>query len=106
MTTVNSTATPTTGTTPTSPLADALRAILAEVTPGVRPYSGDSWLPAHLIQAAQAALDCTDTAAQQHAHNALSMAAWHVARGESAQALARLRRAQSHIRAGMEGGAA
>ena len=113
MTTVNTTTTPVSGNkgpAPTLPrittVESALRAILSEVTPGVRPYSGDSWLPAHLIQAAQAALDGTDTAAQQHAHNALSMAAWHCARGEPAQALARLRRAQSHIKASMEGGAA
>ena len=98
------------GSTPTpATLADTLRAILTEVKSGNRPYSGDSYLPDHLIDAAQLALaqhDQQDTAAQQHAHNALSMAAWHCARGESAQALARLRRAKSHIMAGMEGGAA
>ena len=96
MTTVNTPITPTG--TPT--LADTLRAILAEVTPGNRPYSGDSYLPGHLICKAAAALaqhDQQDTAAQQHAHNALSMAAWHCARGEPAQALSRLRRAKSHI---------
>ena len=80
-----------------------LRAILAEVTPGQRPYSGDSYLPHHLIEAAQAALDRNDQAVHQHAHNALSTAAWHVARGEAPQALTRLRRAQSHILASMEG---
>ena len=89
--------------------ADALRLILAEVTPGTRPYSSDSYLPAHLIDAARAALethDQTDPATQQHAFNGLSTAAWHVARGEPAKALARMRRAQSHIKASMEGGAA
>lgn len=40
-----------------STIEAALRAILAEVTPGSRPYSGDSYLPGHLVQAAQAALD-------------------------------------------------
>ena len=90
-------------------LADTLRAILAEVTPGTRPYSGDSYLPDHLIDAARLALathDQADTAAQQHAHNALSTACWHIARGEAPQALARLRRAQSHITTSMEGAAA
>ena len=142
-------------------LADTLRAILAEVTPDTRPYSGDSYLPDHLIDAArlalaqheqqdtasqqqtevaqalealrranamhltgstEAAIDLerkarlilvgllqangVDTASQQHAHNALSTAAWHIARGEAPQALARLRRAQSHIKASMEGAAA
>ncbi|MDP2680312.1 MAG: hypothetical protein Q8O85_16550 [Rhodoferax sp.] len=82
-------------------IAEALRAILAEVTPGQRPYSGDSYLPAHLIEAAQAALAGTDQVACQHAHNALNTAAWHVARGEAPQALSRLRRAQSHIMASM-----
>ena len=87
-------------------LETVLRAILAEVTPGQRPYSGDSYLPSHLIEAAQAALTGTDQAACQHAHNALSTAAWHVARGEAPQALTRLRRAQSHLMASMEGRAA
>ena len=96
MTTVNTPTTPTG--TPT--LADTLRAILAEVASDTRPYSGDSYLPDHIVQAARLALathDQQDTAAQQHAHNALSMAAWHCARGEPAQALSRLRRAKSHI---------
>ena len=79
----------------------ALHAILAEVTPGQRPYSSASYLPEHLVQAAQNALDGTDLAASQHAHNALSTAAWHIARGEAPQALARMRRAQSHIMASM-----
>lgn len=100
MTTVN-TPTPKTGT-----LETILRAILAEVTPGQRPYSSDSYLPDHLIDAAQAALAGTNQAARQHAHNALSTACWHIARGEAPQALSRLRRAQSHIMASMEGGAA
>jgi hypothetical protein len=95
------------GTTPTLPrfttTEAALRAILREVTPGQRPYSGDSYLPDHMVAAAQAALDGTDLEARQHAFNALSTAAWHVARGEAPQALARLRRAQSHIKASMEG---
>jgi len=83
-------------------LETVLRAILAEVTPGQRPYSSDSYLPGHLIEAAQTALAGTDQAACQHAHNALSTAAWHIARGEAPQALARMRRAQSHILASME----
>lgn len=101
MTTSSSSPTPTPGTTEA-----ALRAILVEVTPGQRPYSSDSYLPDHLVKAAQAALDGNSLAASQHAHNALSTAAWHIARGEAPQALARLRRAQSHIMTGMEGGAA
>lgn len=146
---------------PVNSPAEALRLILNEVTPGIRPYSSDSWLPGHLIEAAQAALasqdeaetptppntqvrqaldalrkantlhmtgsneaaielerkarlilsglvetNVADTAAQQHAFNALSVAAWHCARGEPAQALARLRRAQSHIKASMTTGRA
>ena len=90
-----------TGTTTT---ADALRAILAELSPGNRPFSSDSYLPDHLLDQARAALathDQQDTAAQQHAHNALSVAAWHCARNEPAQALVRLRRAKSHIMASM-----
>ena len=94
-------ATPTPGT-----LETILRAILVEVTPGQRPYSTDSYLPDHLVTAAQAALDGGSLAGRQHAYNALSTAAWHIARGEASQALARLRRAQSHILAGMEGVAA
>lgn len=92
-----------TQTTPTpGNIAAALRAILAEVTPGQRPFSGDSYLPDHLIDAARAALSGFDQAAHQHAHNALSTAAWHIARGDGPRALSRLRRAQSHILAGME----
>jgi len=84
----------------------ALRAILSEVTPGQQPYSADSYLPAHLVQAAQSALDSASMEATQHAHNGLMMAAWHIARGEPAKALARLRRVQSHIRHSMEGATA
>lgn len=92
----------TTTTPQTGTLETILRAILAEVTPGQRPYSGDSYLPRHLIESAQAALAGTNQAARQHAFNALSTAAWHIARGEAPQALSRLRRAQSHIMASME----
>jgi len=88
--------TPTTGTT-----TDALRQILTEVTPGTRPYSSDSYLPDHLVQAAQTALTLHDSEASQHAFNALSTAAWHCARGEPGKALSRMRRAQSHISASM-----
>ena len=92
------------GSTPTTSLAETLRAILAELTPGVRPYSGDSYLPDHLVDAARLALahhDEQDLAAHQHAHNALATAAWHIARGEAPQALARMRRAQNHVTASM-----
>lgn len=89
----------TTGTVPTTEAA--LRAILLEVKPGQRPYSTDSNLPAQLVQSAQTALDDVNLEAQQHAHNGLMTAAWHIARGEPAKALARLRRAQSHITASM-----
>lgn len=98
-----------TGTSAKNPTIEAaLRAILSEVQPGQRPYSSDSYLPAHLIEQAQAALDRVndvDLATSQHAFNALSVASWHCARGEMPQALARLRRAQAHIRSAMEGGA-
>ena len=87
----------------TSAIEAALRAILSEVTPGYRPFfSSDSYLPAHLADAARAALAGNSTEAHQQAHNALSTAAWHIARGEAPQALARLRRARSHIMASME----
>ncbi len=88
---------------PGNTTTDALRQILTEVTPGQRPYSTDSYLPDHLVQAAQTALAQHDSEASQHAHNALSTAAWHCARGEPAKALTRLRRAQSHIAASMGG---
>ena len=78
MTTVNTTATLLRFNT----IEAALRALLAEVTPGIRPHSNDSYLPDHLIEAAQAALDGIDVKVKQRAHNALSMADWHVARGE------------------------
>lgn len=80
----------------------ALLGILLEVTPGSRPFSTDSSLPAHLVDTARAALASDSPAAHQHAHNALSTAAWHIARGEAPQVLARLRRARSHIMASME----
>jgi hypothetical protein len=90
-------------TTPTQgSIESALRAILDEVTPYQRPYSGDSYLPSHLIEAARDALSGIDQAAHQHAHNALSTACWHIARGEAPQALSRLRRAKNHIMASME----
>lgn len=99
MTTVNATTTPKPGN-----LEAALRAILSEVTPGQRPYSSDSYLPDHLVTAARLALALHDSAASQHAFNALSTAAWHCSRGEPGQALSRMRRAQSHLAASMEMG--
>lgn len=84
-------------------LEAVLRAILTEVTPGTRPYSSDSWLPDHLVEAAEKAIAQHQSEASQHAHNALSTAAWHISRGEAPQALSRLRRAQSHILASMQG---
>lgn len=83
-------------------LETVLRAILAEVTPGHRPYSSDSYLPDHLVVLARTALTQHDSEATQHAYNALSTAAWHCARGEPGKAMARMRRAQSHIAASME----
>ena len=59
-------------------------------------------LPAHLMHTAQAALDGDNAGAHQAAFNALSTALWHVARGELPMALARMRRARSHIMAFME----
>lgn len=93
----------------TTTVENALRAILAEVTDGTRPYSGDSYLPHHIVDQARAALaasDQVDQATHQAAFNALSTAAWHVARGEAPQALARLRRAQAHIKQSMMEGSA
>jgi len=98
MTTVNTTTTPKPGN-----LEAALRAILCEVAPGQRPYSTDSYLPGHLIVAAEHALAQHESAASQHAFNALSTAAWHCARGEPGQAISRMRRAQAHLAASMEG---
>lgn len=85
-----------------SAIESALSTILLEVTPGNRPHSADSFLPGHLVDTARAALAGDSPAAHQHAYNALSTAAWHIARGEAPQALARLRRARSHILASME----
>lgn len=85
--------------------ADALRQILQEITPGTRPYSSDSFLPDHLVNAARRALSLHENEATQYAFNALSTAAWHCARGEPAKALSRLRRAQAHLTASMQGGA-
>lgn len=88
-------------------LATVLRSILSEVTPGIRPFSSDSYLPDHLIDQARAALaahDQRDEATQQAAFNALSTAQWYVGRGQPAAALSRLRRAKSHITAMLEGG--
>jgi hypothetical protein len=94
-------------TTPTlGTLETILRSILAEVTPGTRPFSSDSWLPDHLVKQATEALsraEQADIAAQQHAFNALSTASWHAARGELPLALSRIRRAQTHIAHSMEG---
>ena len=87
-------------------MAAALRAIMDELTPGNRPYSGDSYLPEHIYELARTALadhDEADTAAHQHTDNAISTAAWHITRGEAPQALARLRKAQTFV---MQGGAA
>ena len=100
--------TPTTGksaqTIPT--IEAALRAILAEVTPGQRPFSIDSWLPDHLVELARTALatsaDAVSIELHQNAHNALASAAWHVARGEPIQALSRIKRAQAHLSHSME----
>lgn len=38
-------------------LREALQAILDEVTPGLVPHDADSYLPAHLVEQARAALD-------------------------------------------------
>lgn len=59
-------------------------------------------LPDHLVSTAQAALSGDNAGAHQLAFNALSTAAWHVARNELPLALARMRRARSHIMAAME----
>lgn len=93
-------------TTVTSPKPGKSPNCQPTITPGSRPHSSDSFLPAHLVDTARAALAGDSPAAHQHAHNALTTAAWHIARGEAPQALARLRRARSHILASMEGGAA
>jgi len=59
-----------------------------------------------LIQNAMAAaLNGPSLDASQHAFNALSTAAWYVARGQFDQALGRLRRAHSHIACAMKEGA-
>ena len=38
-------------------LREALAAVLAEVTPGIRPHSTDSYLPEHIVAEASAALE-------------------------------------------------
>ena len=59
-------------------------------------------IPAHLMHTAMAALAGDNAGAHQLAFNALSTALWHIARGELPQALARMRRARSHIMASLE----
>ena len=70
-----------------------------KLKPGAATMSG---IPAHLVNPVRVALDGDDAGAHQLAFNALSPAAWHVARNELPQALARMRRARSHIMAFME----
>ena len=93
--------TPTKGNTPTITPIEALRAILAELEPppGHRRFTGDSYLPHHIVELAKAALTQNDEAVALHqvAHNALSMASWHIARGETGRAMSRIRRAQTHL---------
>lgn len=38
-------------------MASALEAVLSEVTPGIRPHSIDSHLPAHIVQQAREAYE-------------------------------------------------
>jgi len=91
-------------TTPTPEAA--LRDILNEVTPGIRPYSTDSWLPDHLIEAAQAALEAHSapqaTNPYSLARNALLAAIKALDDGKPETAFSRLRRARSHLAAAME----
>ena len=59
-------------------------------------------IPAHLVNPVQAALDGDNAATYQLAHNSMSAALWHIARGELPLALARMRRARSHIMSSLE----
>ena len=77
-------------------IASVLRAILSEVTPVQRPYSGDSYLPDHLVQLARTAIDARDKPRteplesierQQAIENALSAALWHVRHNDSVESL-------------------
>ena len=91
MTTLSSSPTPTTtGQFAQTTTEVALRAILAEVTPGTRPFSMDSYLPEHLVRLGQQALEPFSSSApilitqieRQHAKEiALSTALWHVRHG-------------------------
>lgn len=74
-----------------------------EPQPGARPYSTDSYLPESITalvgQAlADIAYDAQEIERHQLAFNALATAGWHLARGNAPAALARMRRASTHIK--------
>jgi len=93
-------------TTPTPEAA--LRAIVNETMdyPTNPRYSTDSWLPCHLIEAAQAALEAHSapqaTNPYSLARNALLAAIKALDDGKPETAFSRLRRARSHLAAAME----
>lgn len=68
-----------------------------------KPTPLHSATPAAPLPPATTGDDAAILALHQTAHNALACAAWHVARGEPAQALNRIRRAQTHLRHAMQG---
>ena len=72
------------------------------VEPGTMAVRLAKWLQSEISHPAPAH-DERDEATQQAAFNALSTAQWYVARNQPAAALARMRRAKSHITAMMEG---
>ncbi|MCB8747700.1 hypothetical protein LHU53_12375 [Rhodoferax sp. U2-2l] len=72
-------------------------------TSGLHRYQSANSTPVRAVMPI-AAYNALTIELHQHAHNALATAAWHIARGDAPQALTRLRRAQSHILASMEGG--
>jgi len=91
---------------PKTPTTEAaLRAIVNETMdyPTNPRYSTDSWLPCHLIEAAQAALEA-HSAPQPYslARNALLAAIKALDDGKPETAFSRLRRARSHLAAAME----
>jgi len=86
----------------------ALRAVANEVAPpaGTRPYSTDSYLPSDITAMLTGALqdiadDANEIERHQLAFNALTTASWHLARGNAPAAIARMRRAATHIKAGV-----
>ena len=105
MTKINTPSTPAANSHAHQRMIEALQAVLNEVDPqpGQRAFSHDSYLPLSITTMVHAALadiaaDTQEIERHQLAFNALSTASWHLARGNAPAALARMRRAATHIK--------